>query len=347
MRSYGVPYGRSLGAAPLVGLLLSVHGLAAQLPDIPLPYPGWTRSDLVDPTITPTGTYDPVTSLWTYTYTIQNGAAGTQDIWKLWVRLGAWTSNTQVPPGWRFNARSQATFDPAGPGFMGTSFHAKLQSQFTGPFWPPSDFQIPPGQALSGFVIESPYPPGYARASAQGYAPVPFPPDPADDPAAYYASNPVPHDTLNSQRRWTIGPTRYTQVVTGGNRRPATDGFLGFMNLAENGSVLIDPAPIALEFSLNGETVFRNTLRVTLNGVDVTSRFHPGPADGADLVGLFFLGSSPLQLGKNVLLTEVEGIVPGTTRTGKDSDRITFTIDPAALSSNALENLPLPEPEGG
>ena len=101
------------------------------------------------------------------------------------------------------------------------------------------------------------------------------------------------------------------------------------MNLSEKSSVLTDPAPIALKFALNGETVFTNTLSVKQNGVDVTDQFHPGPSDGADLVGVFFLGSSPLLDGKNVLLTSVEGLVPGTGRTGTDSDRIVFLVDPA------------------
>ncbi len=119
------------------------------------------------------------------------------------------------------------------------------------------------------------------------------------------------------------------------------------MNLAEKGSVLIDPAPIAFKFALSGETVFPETLEVKLNGVDVTASFLPGPADGADLVGVFRIGSSPLQDGKNVLLTSVDGLVPGTSRTAKDTDRITFNVIAdwdGSLTSNALGNLPWPEP---
>jgi hypothetical protein len=191
--------------------------------------------------------------------------------------------------------------------------------------------------------IESEYPPGYARVYVQGYAGFLEAADLGD------MDYTVPHDTTDAQRRWTLAPTRYTVVITGGNRRPATDGFLGFMNLSEKSSILTDPAPIALEFSLNGEDVDRQTLQVELNGVDVTDQFHPGASDGADLVGVFFLDSSPLQEGKNVLLTRVDGMIPGTTRTGTDSDRIVFLVDSALADSGfgstfALENLPYGEP---
>ena len=43
----------------------------------------------------------------------------------------------------------------------------------------------------------------------------------------------------------------------------------------------------------------------------------------------FRQGSSPLQLGSNVLRTSVDGIVPGTTdRTATDTDRVTFDLVP-------------------
>lgn len=147
-----------------------------------------------------------------------------------------------------------------------------------------------------------------------------------------------------------MGPTLYSEVMTGRNRRPATDGFLGFMNLSEKSSILTDPAPIALKFSLNGETVFHETLSIKLNGVDVTQSFHPCATVGADLVGVFFIGSSPLQEGKDVLLTSVDGVVPSNGNTAKDTDRIVFFVDPSLLQSgaaggsNALNNLPWPEP---
>lgn len=326
-------------------MVFAAPQLSAQVGDIPLPYEGWVPQDRVTPTIAATEQYDPIAVTWSYGYAIANGMFAEQDIWECYIRVDAWSTNTDAPEGWTAIAPSEATFQPFGPGMRNVLFMAVLPTEFEGPYWSPSDYQIPPGGAQAGFVVESPYPPGYARTYAQGYAQMPFPP--LDDDEAYYAMNPIPHDTTNSQRGWTLGPTIYREVVTGGNRRPATDGFLGFMNLAEKGSVLIDPAPIAFKFALNGETVDRETLEVKLNGVDVTAAFLPGPADGADLVGVFRIGSSPLQDGKNVLLTSVEGLVPGTSRTAKDTDRITFNVITdwdGSLTSYALGNLPWPEP---
>ena len=154
----------------------------------------------------------------------------------------------------------------------------------------------------------SPYPPGESRTYVQGFAPVPYLPDDFEEVTV------VPEDTTNAQRGWAVGPTRYTAVVTDGNRRPAVDGFLGFMNLLESGSVLRSATPIALKLSVAGETVFPETFKATLNGVDITSAFHPGPADGASLTAYLAVGTSPLQAGKNVLITSVDGLVPGTTR---------------------------------
>jgi len=323
--------------------------LGAQVPDsLPLPYPGWIAADRVEPTIIVDEGYDTATATWAYNYTVANGLTAEQDIKRVTLRLDAWTSGSEVPDGWWVFAADEEAFIGAGSNSATVIFRATLPNgTLQEDRWPPSEFQIPPGASLSGFVTESLYPSGYARTYTQGHSGSLFPPTGADDLEAYYARNPTPRDTTDSQRGWTLAPTIYREVVTGGNRRPAIDGFLGFMNLAEKGSVLIDPAPIAFKFALNGETVDRETLEVKLNGVDVTAAFLPGPADGADLVGVFRIGSSPLQDGKNVLLTSVEGLVPGTSRTAKDTDRITFNVITdwdGSLTSYALGNLPWPEP---
>ncbi len=67
----------------------------------------------------------------------------------------------------------------------------------------PSPDQIPPGESLSGFRITSPFSPGQARTYVQGYAPVPFIKEPFGGDEEFI----VPHDTTNSQRGFTIGPS--------------------------------------------------------------------------------------------------------------------------------------------
>ena len=84
-------------------------------------------------------------------------------------------------------------------------------------------------------------------------------------------------------------------------------------------------ATIVIRFGIRGENVDGTTFTATLNGVDVTASFAAITGVG-DRAALFSVGSSPLTLGKNVLLTGVDGIVPGTTRTARDVDRVTFTV---------------------
>lgn len=293
----------------------------------PWPYPGWQPQDRVEPTITLTAEYDSASGLWRYRYGVHNGPSAEQDIWEATFRYDSWVSGGEAPSGWRLvSFRDSLRFQPGGPGINATTFAANLPSEFEGDYWSASPYQIPPGQSLSGFMVESPYPPGYARAYIQGYAQVPFPPDPLEDPEAYYAANPTPHDTTNSQRRWTIGPRIYRDVLTTGDGVETTDGFMGFMNLGLTGTALRDPAPIALEPAVNGETVFPETFRAVLNGMDVTDAFHPGRSDGADLGGLFFTGNSPLQMGTNVLTTTIEGIDPATGLRALDTDVVEFTV---------------------
>lgn len=187
--------------------------------------------------------------------------------------------------------------------------------------WPPSPYQIPPGDSLSGFRVTSAYPPGYARAYVRGYVALP-------DPQG--GDWTVPDDTTDAQRRWTVGPTVYPEVLTRGTGGETYDGFLGFMSLRAAGTVMLDPAPVAVKFAVDGEQVFRETFSATLNGVDVTDAFHPGPADGADLTALFRVAGSPLLEGPNVLVTSVEGIDPATGQRVTDLDTVSFTVDTAA-----------------
>lgn len=310
----------------VAGLILAVVmaplSLRAQVGDISdVNYPGWIPSDRVAPEIDLAATFDTTTQRWTYDLTLGNGADATQEILEFQLQFavpaaGPLTSSS--PSGWR-----QMMFSAQGA-IPGARFRANQSAPATENPPPPAAAQIPPNDSLSGFTMESEYPPGYARAYVQGYAGF----REAEDLG--YDDYTVPHDTTNSQRRWTLAPTLYPEVLTTGDETEPTDGFLGFMSLRATCSVMLDPAPVALELPVNGETVFPETLLVTLNGVDVTDRFHPGTADGADLVAVFRLGSSPLQEGTNVLLTNVQGVIPGTSQTGTDTDAIEFTVDPDA-----------------
>jgi hypothetical protein len=311
-------------------LVARVTGVDAQVGDISqVNYPGWIPSDRVSPKYTVTVTYSPARLLWTYRYAVANGSSAEQALQDLWLRFNGPSRSVSQPPGWR-----GIDFNP--PAVLpGVSFGARLPHSYSGKTAKePGAARIFPGQQLEGFVITSAYPPGYARTYAQGFAAYPVPTaGPYDDDTN------TPDDTTNAQRGFVLGPIRYNQMTAGGNRRPGIDGFLGFMNMNVTGSVFRNPAPIALKFSLNGETVFRETLHITLNGVDVTTAFLPGPSGGAYLVGVFTVGSTPLRVGKNVLQTSVEGLKTGTNQRATDVDRMTFTVDPTVKSGPAVENV--------
>ena len=316
-------------ALALLAFLACAPRAAAQVGTVdPLPYPAWEPSDRVAPTVLAEVSYGHQPGMWRYRYTLANGAGAAQDVWQLGFRLGGWVAQVGAPAGWLSIADTEATWSPGGPGIPGVEFLADIPDTSPGNYYPPSPHQVPPGASLAGFEFHSPYPPGYVRAWAQGYAPVPFPP--GAESGDTLEANPVPHDTLNAQRLTTIGPSTYAGVVTRGGvllSEPG-DGFLGFMNLAASGTVLRAPAPVALKLSVDGETVFRETFRAVLNGVDVTSQFHPGTAGGADLAALFTLGAPPLREGRNVLVTAIEGLLPGTTRRSIDEDVIQFDVVP-------------------
>ena len=311
-------------------ILTTAGGARAQVGDISqVSYPGWVPSDRVAPIYTVTSSYDPAQALYTYQYQIANAVTAQQALQHLRMRFNGPPLGATQPAGWYY-----LTFPPPAA-LPGAIFAARLPDTYSGTTArEPGAARILPGQSLSGFTVTSVYPPGYARTYAQGFAA--YPPAPAGSGEADFN---LPDDTTNSRRSFVLGPIRYTQVTTGGNRRPGVDGFLGFMNLNVTGSVVRTPAPIALKFSLNGETVFRETLQIKLNGTIVTSAFTPGPSDGADLVGVVFVGSSPLKSGKNVLETSVEGLKQGTTQRATDVDKITFTVDASASASASLDNL--------
>ena len=296
----------------MTAIVMSVAPLHAQIN-----HPGWIPSDRVVPNVTADVTFNVATGLWRYIYTIANGASAEQPIQSVDFVFNAPAVSVVTPPDWWGVVFADAplpgaTFAAEGSESFVTTAHGPAPAQPAG--------AIAAGASLTGLIVESQYPPGYARIFVKGYAAVPYLPD--DFPEA---TN-TPDDTTNAVRGMSVGPVRYALVVSDGNRRPAVDGFLAFLNVVVSGSVLTNPAPLALKFAINGESVDRTTFQAELNGVDVTASFHPGPPDGADMTAYFAAGSSPLVIGKNVLITRVTGLVPGTTRTATDTDRIVFTV---------------------
>lgn len=309
-------------AAALALALAPPTGLAAQVGDVSfVDRPGWQPADGVDPEITAQVTFDETSDEWVYDYTVANGPSAEQDILEVWFRYEApdvLSGLTATPPaGWRI---LPVVGDAAIPGSI---FLARLPDEAPNDVWPPSPHQIPPGGSTDGFRIRSPFPPGEARTYVRGYAPIPFLDEFGGDDEFL-----VPHDTTDAQRGWSVGPTDFRGVLTTGRgQRSDVDSLLVFMNL-DHRITVHDPVPVALKLD-DGAAV--STLQIELNRVDVTDQFFPGGPSGADLVGYFPIDASPMQAGRNVLLTVIEGEVVGNNgraQTHTDRDRIQFTVEP-------------------
>ncbi len=95
------------------------------------------------------------------------------------------------------------------------------------------------------------------------------------------------------------------------------------MSRAEMDAIGWDECDVIL---VTGETVNRQSFRATLNQQDVTNLFVTDTTYGGDLVAQFNFQNSSLPVGRNVLITSVDGTIPDTTRTASDVDRVTFDV---------------------
>ena len=312
----------------LVSWLVPMSGASGQVGDTSgVTYPGWKSSDKVVPGVSLVVSFDSVAALWRYNFVISNGATAVQEIADATLSFSGQSLTATAPSGW-----DAMIFDTASA-VTGVSFITAGESFLTvgsDTIAAPTTFQIAAG-SQNTFSITSRYPPGQARWFVRGYSGVPYLPD------SVVGIIVAPDDTTDSQRGWSLGPTKYTTVITQGTQE-ATDlaranRFLSFMNVDTLGTTLRAPTPIAIKFDngSDGDYVIRPSFRALLNNVDVTSSFHPSPAGGADLVAVFTLGSgSPLVLGSNTLKTFVSGL-PSTFSVAKipsveDADTIVFSV---------------------
>ena len=276
------------------------------------------RQDLVNVSVDGNVQYDSATSLYTYTYSITSLATSQQDIETFAIDIEGDISNIQSPEGWlglESSVEPILIWGAIGFGPEGTEIPSHNNVD-------PSPFQIKPGETLGGFSFQSSEPALTTKYYAQGFAPLPE----ADDPADFIDEGiEDPLFTENSKIGFTVGPGLDDNLIFAGGRRPSVDGFLGFVGSA-NRETRIKPVTIIIRFANNGETVDTSTFTATLNRVDVKASFQP-TGNGDELLGIFDIGSSPLAIGRNVLNTSVEGIVPGTTRTATDGDSFTFFVD--------------------
>lgn len=269
-------------------------------------------------------TFESASGLYTYTYKVMSAPSSIQEIWFLALEFSGTVTrnivNSASPRGWSFDVHDNRPIVSWGATEVGP-----LPPDFVDDGnVVPSPFQIKPGQTLAGFSFQSPDPPDTATFYAEGFTKLPQ--VTGDVEELPQGGQGVLDFTQNSFVGTIVGPKSIAGTTPfEGGRRPAVDDFLVFLNIAK-GETKAAPVAIVIKFALNGETVVRSTFHATLNRIDVTSAFVPSGGTNGDLVGIFNLGSSPLQPGRNVLITSVDGIVPGTTRTASDVDRLVFDV---------------------
>lgn len=296
----------------LLGTLLAPAALAAQLP-------GWypARNGVAPAVQLQAVHLDPGTGDFLYRYSVANGAGAAQRISTVYMDLEVPVSGGAAPTDWEF------MFDPAGTTVAWMAFGA------VDPAWteahpldaPSFVSEIAPGTVREDFVLRSACASsGAVTFYVRGYNHTPLPP--RDSTSNEVAAVPAWREDAVSGA--VAGPGGCDAVRTWGNRRPAVDGFLGVVNIREGDVLPNGPLTIQLRFSRSGEQVSRSTFRAELNGADVTAEFRPNSR--GDLVAVFPAGHAAPAPGRNVLLTSVDGIIPGTGRTATDADRLVFTV---------------------
>lgn len=272
---------------------------------------------LVDAEVLVDVQFDVSTDLYTYSYTVINGPTAQQEIWSFAVEVDADIVGVQSPQGWSAGL------------FADQPILSWDATDLTGVDLPPpeeddgnvlpSPFDIPPGGMQGGFSFRSPEAPASVIFYAQGFAELPAAVSDGD-----FDGIAIPLFTENSMIGFTLGPGLSDDIIFAGGQRPSVDGFLGFVGLV-NRATLPAPISILIRFGVNGEQVNVSSFRAELNSTDVTAQFKP-TGNGDEMVAFFELGDGSLIIGRNVLVTSVEGTVPDTTRVATDTDRLTIFV---------------------
>ncbi len=267
--------------------------------------------------------FDAATHLHTYHYVLSNPSANTAPLDTLVIKLEPGVdvvTDFESPPGWRVFYSTEW-----GRVMWAATEYLDPEAEDPTGNIPSSDYAVPAGASLAGFSFKSFSPPGAGTAITQSYAPL-YTPQSAEEFEEIERS--TEHSTLPEDNGFRLSTTvPVPDLDWSGNRRPAVDGFLVFANV-QNRSTYAGSALVVLRLASAGETVDVASLRVLLNGNDVTGTFTWSDQYNG-YAATFTPGSSPIQAGPNVLHTSIEGIVPGTTdRRATDTDRLTFDFTP-------------------
>lgn len=264
--------------------------------------------------------FDSSTHFYEYVYSVGNPSSTPANTWQLVVKLQPGVdvvTDIRSPAGWTGQYSEEkgtiswaATEVVVPPDYVDDG--NVLEGQAT----------IKPGTSLSGFSFKSFSPPGQGTAITQTFARLPtF----ANEEQAELQGGGSQLPENNGYRTTATVPQPDLDYY--GNRRPTVDGFLVFGNLDEN-SNYSGSALIVVRLAAGGETVYPQTLQITLNQRDVTSTF-AWSAQYNGYAAILTPQNSSLVSGKNVLIAAVDGVVPDSNgHVAKDVDRVTFSFSP-------------------
>jgi hypothetical protein len=125
-----------------------------------------TPPNLVKVSVKATVSFDPVSSLFTYQYTVSSDATSQQEVSDIAIDFANPVSNVSSPNGW-----TSSTFaDRNTVHWKATAAAPLAPDQVDVGQVPPGLFQIKPGTSLSGFSFQSPNQAGPVNAYALGFA---------------------------------------------------------------------------------------------------------------------------------------------------------------------------------
>lgn len=123
----------------------------------------------IQPQITVSTSFDSNTNLYTYQYTVANGAAANQEISDIAIDFAGPLSAVQSPFGWSHGIMSKRSTVH----WAATLVDDNANFVDDGGI-PPGMAQVKPGSSVAGFTFQSPKPPGPVKFFARGYVHVLF-----------------------------------------------------------------------------------------------------------------------------------------------------------------------------
>ncbi|HEY6139458.1 MAG TPA: hypothetical protein VI670_16980 [Thermoanaerobaculia bacterium] len=290
-------------------------GTSVQLPDL----------TVTGSTVTADVSYDAARAVYRYSYAITAPVTNLAPIRKVLIDLSGKVARPQLDPTLaenirRWSVKQPATTIPVGITVQDLTQWGSSSVAADGRAYFMSEepsYALLPGTSKSGFVLESKQPPGLRRAwivpSMQPWVDAleALPPSDAE------FVKPLSEEAF-AVATTTVGPADLTDadLYDGGGQQPAeVNKFLRYASPLDN-RVKVSANTTYTVIVRYGQTITPATFAATLDGVDVTARFHPVPG-GADAV-MIAIGTSTTKLHLSVDGTKASG------GKGTDTDTLTF-----------------------